>query len=351
MGISFYDWCQENKQYDILNRFNVDLNQMFPNEITVGSKKKVWFDCPEGKHPPHQFYMYNVTRNPEHNVMCPYCKSIGNLYPKIWEIWSDKNAKSPFDFLPGSEQKVWVKCNNGVHEDVQRHVCDIIKGQCLCPKCNTHYGSFKDLTNQKFGRLTVVCRDVETKQKRYKDGSFDVRWWCRCSCHDGEENPPLKSILAGHLKSGKIQSCGCLHRDLMTGENNWAWKGGISPERVKLRESDEYYVWRNTVGTRDHFTCQCCGLKTKKVEAHHLFSFIQYEDLRYDVNNGICLCRYCHNAREDGSFHNVYGTHNNTPDQLHEYILNKSGIDIYETHPEILQLISTQQNDYTADDG
>lgn len=342
MGISFYDWCQENKQYDILNRFNVDLNQMFPNEITIGSKKKIWFDCPEGKHPPHQFYMYNVTKNPEHNVMCPYCKSIGNLYPKIFEIWSDKNEKSPFDFLPGSEQKVWVKCTNGIHDDYLRSIYDIVKGNFGCSKCSRYSSGYpEDLTGIRFGKLLVIKQDENDPS----------RWICICDCQIYKENPKQKSILRGHLISHKIQSCGCLHVDLMTGENNWAWKGGISPERVKLRESDEYYVWRNTVGTRDNFTCQCCGLKTKKVEAHHLFSFIQYEDLRYDVNNGICLCRYCHNAREDGSFHNVYGTHNNTPDQLHEYILNKSGIDIYETHPEILQLISTQQNNYTEDDG
>lgn len=44
-----------------------------------------------------------------------------------------------------------------------------------------------------------------------------------------------------------------------------------------------------------------------------------------------------------GSFHNIYGTHNTTPDQLREYILNKSNKDIYQTHPQILTL--TQQND------
>lgn len=342
---SFAQWCRDNNQMELLNRFNTQLNKCLPDEVSCGSHNKMWFDCPYGKHKPNQFYLYNIIKNPEHNSACPYCKSIGNLYSAIWDIWSDKNEKSPFDFLPRSEQKVWVKCNNGIHEDIQRRVCDVIKSNCLCPKCNIHYGACEDLTNQTFGRLTVVRRDLETEQNPCKDGSYRVRWWCHCSCHNGEDNPPLKSILASHLKSGKIQSCGCLHDELMRGENNWSWKGGISPERVKLRESDEYYRWRNAVGTRDNFTCQCCGVKTKKVEAHHLFSFIQHENLRYNVNNGICLCRYCHNIREDGSFHNIYGTHNNTPDQLREYILNKSGIDIYQTHPEILQLINTQQND------
>lgn len=331
---SFKQWCIDNGQMELLNRFNTRLNQCLPDTVSCGSHKKMWFDCPYGKHTPNQFYLYNVIKNPEHNSACPYCKSMGNLYPEIWDIWSDKNDKTPYDFTPGSECEVWVKCHNGVHEDTQRHVCNIVKYGFKCPQCNPNYRVFEDLTKKQFGRLTVVYQDTETQ-----DGN-GTRWWCHCSCHDGEDNPPLKSVLASHLKSGKIQSCGCLHNELMTGENNWCWKGGISPERVKLRESDEYYIWRNAVGTRDKFTCQCCGTKTRKVEAHHLFSFIQYEDLRYDVRNGLCLCRYCHNTRESGSFHNVYGTHNNTPNQLREYILNKSGVDIYQTHPEILELIS-----------
>lgn len=336
--ISFKQWCEDNNQLELLQRFNVELNQCTPEDISCGANRKMWFDCPCGIHPAHQFYISNVSRNPEHNASCPYCKSVGYLYPKIFDIWSDKNDKTPYDFTPGSECEVWVKCHNGIHEDMKRKICNIVKRDFMCPQCNPHYMVFEDLTGQTFGRLTVVCRDVNTTDSK-------TRWLCKCSCQDDSNNIVLKSVLASHLKSGKIQSCGCLHAESISGKNNWAWKGGISPERVKLRQSAEYYTWRNSVGTRDGITCQCCGKKTKKVEAHHLFSFIQYESLRYDVDNGICLCRECHNAREPGSFHNIYGTHNNTPDQLRDYVLNKSGIDIYQTHPEILKLINTQQNE------
>ena len=332
---SFQQWCEDNDQIDLFRRFNVELNKCLPSEVSYGSKKQMWFDCPINTHPPRLLYISNIIKNAVANSQCLYCKSIGYIYPEIWDIWSGKNEKTPFDFTPGSEAEVWVKCNQGIHEDMLRRVCYIVKYGFSCPKCNPNYHEFEDLTGCTFGRLTVVCQDKENSNKH------GTRWWCHCSCHDEEENPPLKSILASHLKSEKIQSCGCLHNELMSGENNWGWNGGISPERVKLREGAEYYAWRNAVGTRDNFTCQCCGTKTKKVEAHHLFSFIQYEDLRYDIRNGICLCRRCHNTRENGSFHNIYGTHNNTPDQLREYILSKSGIDIYEIKPDILELVNT----------
>lgn len=200
-----------------------------------------------------------------------------------------------------------------------------------------HKDKIKDLTGQKFGRLTVVKLDEETPQSPTKNGNFRVRWWCKCDCGNTE----LKSVLSSHLTSGKIQSCGCLHHEACSGENNWNWKGGKTPEIKLLREQESYFEWRRQVLKRDRYTCQCCG-ETHYLNSHHLYDFAEHEDLRYDVNNGIVLCEECHAARYDGSFHNIYGTKDNTPDQLRTYILNKSNIDIYETHPEILSL--TTQN-------
>ena len=195
----------------------------------------------------------------------------------------------------------------------------------------------EDLTGRQFGRLTVIRLDEETPQTPTKNGYFRIRWWCKCSCGNTE----LKSVLASHLKSGKIQSCGCLHKEACSGENNWNWKGGKTPEIRLLREREEYFEWRRRVLARDKFTCQCCG-NTCSLNAHHIYNFVDFEYLRYDTDNGISLCEACHAARYIGSFHNLYGTHDNTPEQLREYILNKSNIDIFETHPKILSL--TTQN-------
>ena len=173
MKQSFYDWCMENQQLNLLSRYNMDLNTLSPNEITRGSSRKVWLDCPAGKHPSHQFYMCNITRNPEHNAVCPYCKSVGNLYPEIWDIWSDKNESTPFDFTPGSEQKVWVKCVNNIHDDYLRAICDIVKNNFGCSKCNTYSSGYpRDLTGIRFGRLQVIGRD----------NNDPLRWICLCDC-------------------------------------------------------------------------------------------------------------------------------------------------------------------------
>ena len=59
------------------------------------------------------------------------------------------------------------------------------------------------------------------------------------------------------------------------------------------RGSSEYIAWRDAVRTRDKFTCQRCGSK-KRIVAHHIFGFMDYPYVRYDLENGISLCQECH---------------------------------------------------------
>lgn len=61
-------------------------------------------------------------------------------------------------------------------------------------------GAFKDLTGQRFGKLTVVRRDKDYVSPK---GYVAVNWLCKCDC--GEY-----AIVRGcNLKSGASQSCGC----------------------------------------------------------------------------------------------------------------------------------------------
>jgi 5-methylcytosine-specific restriction endonuclease McrA len=116
------------------------------------------------------------------------------------------------------------------------------------------------------------------------------------------------------------------HITPLIGELNGRWEGGITAENRKIRNSDEYKDWRNNVFDRDNYTCQCCGEKSGDLEAHHIENFSSNEDKRFDVNNGITMCRKCHNPVEYNSFHYIYGTRNNTKEQLEEYIARyKSG--------------------------
>lgn len=86
------------------------------------------------------------------------------------------------------------------------------------------------------------------------------------------------------------------------GDKSATWKGGITPEHMRIRNSKELRDWRESVFKRDKYICQDCldiskAGNTVYLHAHHLISFSEYPELRLDINNGITLCKKCHYKR------------------------------------------------------
>lgn len=90
-------------------------------------------------------------------------------------------------------------------------------------------------------------------------------------------------------------------------ENHWNNKGKNNPnwieDRTKLitygnseeRRSPKYKDWRRQICNRDNWKCKmnnkdCNG----RLEVHHILGFTDYPELKYDINNGICLCHFHH---------------------------------------------------------
>ena len=60
----------------------------------------------------------------------------------------------------------------------------------------------KDLTGQRFGRLTVLYEAEE------RSNAGKVRWVCQCDC--GKQT----TVVGAGLTSGHTQSCGCYHSEI-----------------------------------------------------------------------------------------------------------------------------------------
>ena len=93
-------------------------------------------------------------------------------------------------------------------------------------------------------------------------------------------------------------------RPSMRGANNSSWKGGVTPENQKIRQSLEYKEWRRSVFKRDNYTCVLCGAKSGKgnpvvIHADHIKPFAYYPELRFELSNGRTLCEPCHRETDN----------------------------------------------------
>lgn len=99
------------------------------------------------------------------------------------------------------------------------------------------------------------------------------------------------------------------------GEKHWLWKGGITPENKRIRNSIDFRLWREATFARDNWTCQKCKVKGGRLQPHHIWNFAQYPERRFAIDNGITFCEGCHRK-----FHKRFGTKNNNKEQIKEFL-------------------------------
>lgn len=234
------------------------------------------------------------------DVKCDYC---GKIYQKHWNNYIVENEKST------------------IHKD-------------SCNQCKSLKA--KESVNLTYGCDNVFqLDDVKTKIKNTNLEKYGV------------DNPSKSQLVVDKIKQVNLEKYGvtsymqteeCKERFrknymekygipyspslLIThqrGELHPCWKGGVKVNGL-FRQSFEYKEWRQIILKNDNYTCQCCGThgtKDNKLHVHHIFNFAKYEDLRLDVNNGICLCKKCHYK-----FHSLYSFKDTNKTQLDEFLLN-----------------------------
>lgn len=84
-----------------------------------------------------------------------------------------------------------------------------------------------------------------------------------------------------------------------SGENHWNWKGGKC-QRGK-HENGIYKKWTKRIFEYDNYTCWICENRGGELQAHHLRGWAEYPEVRFELGNGVALCKECHK---------LYGYHN-----------------------------------------
>jgi len=78
------------------------------------------------------------------------------------------------------------------------------------------------------------------------------------------------------------------------GDKNSSWRGGSSAANKLLRSSSAFKEWRESIFCRDNFTCCSCGKRGGELHPHHIKSFAEFPELRFEKSNGQTLCKPCH---------------------------------------------------------
>jgi hypothetical protein len=82
-----------------------------------------------------------------------------------------------------------------------------------------------------------------------------------------------------------------------SGETNSGWikdRTELKTDRLKSYDT-QYKNWMLKVKSRDDWKCKINNHKCGgRLEAHHILNWTDYPELRYDINNGVTLCKEHH---------------------------------------------------------
>jgi uncharacterized protein YbcI len=119
-----------------------------PNDVTAGSHKKVWWQCPEDES--HQWAAV-VKNRVGVGRGCPFCSgqkvcitnSLSLLHPDLAKQWHPtKNGDlTPNDVTAGSSKKVWWQCLKKPDHKWDAVIGDRVNGNG-CPQCNLGWTPF-----------------------------------------------------------------------------------------------------------------------------------------------------------------------------------------------------------------
>lgn len=118
----------------------------------------------------------------------------------------------------------------------------------------------------------------------------------------------------------------------------------LGDENHRIRTSSKYIQWRDSVFKRDNYTCQCCSQRGGDLNVHHINNFNEDIDNRFEIDNGITLCKKCHLVGNPDSFHSIYGERNNNREQLIEFLENHNSPYVDKFRKEINYGIEEQKD-------
>jgi hypothetical protein len=137
----------------------------------------------------------------------------------------------------------------------------------------------------------------EKRDRSYATGEHHNRWLGgnrdpkECLQCGGKFTPrPTESITAFWKRKFCCKACADKGGLRYTGKEHPNYR----EEARRKNRGGSHHKWVNAVISRDKATCQKCGSANVELHAHHIKSYKDFPELRFDVSNGITYCFKCH---------------------------------------------------------
>lgn len=199
----------------------------------------------------------------------------------------------------------FIKPDNCFHihrarkDGLQVH-CKTCRNNIAKRRYRTSYVQQKYQGYKKF--IIAHCSDCRVAMKRLVQSFKNWKGRCRsCAMKEMTNRPTIKARKASSareqvLRQGGIPNARHFTSEMVSGANGCNWKGGITPEIIRIRTSTVYAKWRKAVFERDNYTCQMCGQWGGRLNADHIKRFRDFPELRFEISNGRTLCDPCHRS-------------------------------------------------------
>lgn len=181
----------------------------------------------------------------------------GYRFGKLLVLERDRSHELEEKEKYGAIKNLWFKCECDCGNVYSVRKGNLLNGSTTSCGC----GMAKDLTNQVFGRLTVLKRSERGKDKKR------VYWDCKCNCG----NPNIISIFSGSLLKGVTQSCGCYNSEKMKERNKTEGLLGRQIgeltviEELHKQNKKGYYLWKCICSCGKEIEVPATLLSTEKV--------------------------------------------------------------------------------------
>lgn len=306
---SFEQWCIKNNRMDVLLRWDYELNNCKPSEVSYSTRNKYYFKCPTHIEHKSKLQSLNSFVNRKNgNITCDECNSIAQYildnFPnkKLEEVWDyDKNEDlNPWKIKQKANIEIWIFCQEVDYHGSYKIYCPrftegVRCGYCSGMKVHKLDSIGQDIINN-YGEdfLWRIWSDKNNKTPfDYSIGSNKICWW---NCPDDKHEPFQRDCYKSKAYNYRCPEC-VKERD-----------ESMIEEKTRLYLEELGY---------EVFTEFKCSIKVKNPKTNHYLPF----DNEIILENGKHLIIEVHGVQHYDS--HFYKTMNKCTKEEAEMILNQ----------------------------